>query len=68
MNAKKIMKNLAGLSTGLAVTVAFFNVALLITELVKTVTDDGIDPLDDEIVSLNSEDLKEAEWMAAEDM
>ena len=41
MNAKKIMKNLAGLSTGLAVTVAFFNVALLITELVKTVTDDG---------------------------
>ena len=25
MNAKKIMKNLAGLSTGLAVTVAFFN-------------------------------------------
>ena len=41
MNAKKIMKNLAGLSTGLAVTVAFFNVALLITELVKTVTGDG---------------------------
>ena len=41
MNAKSIMKKLSGLSTGLAVTVAFFNVALLITELVKTVTDDG---------------------------
>jgi len=41
MDAKKIMKKLSGLSTGLAVTVAFFNVALLLTELVKTVTDDG---------------------------
>jgi len=41
MNARKIMKRLSDISTGLAVTVAFFNVALLITELVKTVTDDG---------------------------
>ncbi|MBP3895382.1 MAG: hypothetical protein J6D07_02835 [Mogibacterium sp.] len=41
MNAKRIMKKLSGFSTGIAVAVAFFNVALLITELVKTVTDDG---------------------------
>lgn len=34
------MKKAAGASTGLAVAVAFFNVALLVTELVKVVTAD----------------------------
>ena len=43
LNAKKIMKKLAEASTGLAVAVAFFNVALLVTELVKTVTSDGLE-------------------------
>lgn len=38
MNAKKLMKKAAGASTGLAVAAAFFNVALLLVELVKTVS------------------------------
>ena len=42
-NAKKIMKRAAEASTGLAVAVAFFNVALLVTELVKTVTSEGLE-------------------------
>ena len=58
MNAKKIMKNLAGLSTGLAVTVAFFNVALLITELVKNVTDDGPDLGTEEAFELGKDELE----------
>ena len=58
MNAKKIMKNLAGLSTGLAVTVAFFNFALLITELVKTVTDDGPDLGTEEAFELGKDELE----------
>ena len=41
MNAKKIMKKAADASTVLSVAVAFLNVALLVTELVKTVTSDG---------------------------
>ena len=52
------MKKLAGLSTGLAVTVAFFNVALLITELVKTVTDDGPDLGSGEAFELGEEELE----------
>ena len=58
MNAKSIMKKLAGLSTGLAVTVAFFNVALLITELVKTVTDDGPDLGTEEAFELGKDELE----------
>lgn len=38
MNAKKLMKKAAGASTGIAVAAAFFNVALLLVELVKTVS------------------------------
>ena len=41
VNAKKIMKKAAGASTGLAIAVAFFNVGLLLTQLVKTVTEDA---------------------------
>ena len=37
LNARKIMKKAADASAGLAVAVAFLNVALLVTELVKTV-------------------------------
>lgn len=40
INAKKIMKKAAEASTGIAVAVAFLNVALLVTELVKAVTMD----------------------------
>lgn len=58
MNAKRIMKKLAGASTGLAVAVAFFNVALLVTELVKTVTDDGTDPAPEEAFGLGEEELE----------
>ena len=58
MNAKSIMKKLSGLSTGLAVTVAFFNVALLITELVKTVTDDGPDLGTEEAFELGKDELE----------
>ena len=58
MNAKKIMKKLAGASTGLAVAVAFFNVALLVTELVKTVTDDGPEPAPEEMLGLGEEELE----------
>lgn len=58
MNVKSIMKKLAGLSTGLAVTVAFFNVALLITELVKTVTDDGPDLGTEEAFELGKDELE----------
>jgi hypothetical protein len=58
MNAKSIMKKLSGLSTGLAVTVAFFNVALLITELLKTVTDDGPDLGTEEAFELGKDELE----------
>ena len=58
LNANKIMKKLAGASTGLAVAVAFFNVALLVTELVKTVTDDGPEPVPEEMFGLGEEELE----------
>ncbi|MBR2707565.1 MAG: hypothetical protein IKE74_10095 [Mogibacterium sp.] len=58
MDAKKIMKKLSGLSTGLAVTVAFFNVALLLTELVKTVTDDGSELGTEDAYGLEGESLE----------
>ena len=57
-NANKIMKKLAGASTGLAVAVAFFNVALLVTELVKTVTDDGSVTAPEEAFGLGEEALE----------
>ena len=52
------MKRLSELSTGLAVTVAFFNVALLITELVKAVTDDGPELMAEEAAELGKESLE----------
>ncbi|MBE6042600.1 MAG: hypothetical protein E7220_08800 [Clostridiales bacterium] len=58
MDAKKIMKKLSGLSTGLAVTVAFFNVALLLTELVKTVTDDGSELGTEDAYGIEGESLE----------
>ena len=58
MNAKRIMKKLAEASTGLAVAVAFFNVALLVTELVKTVTDDGSVTTPEEAFGLGEEALE----------
>lgn len=48
MNAKRIMKKAAEASTGIAVTVAFLNVALLVLQLVKTVTTDEMKRLLDE--------------------
>ena len=41
-------KALQGAGTGLAVAVAFFNVALLIVQLVKTVTEDNVIAEEDE--------------------
>ena len=58
LNAKKIMKKAAGASTGLAVAVAFFNVALLITELVKAVTDDGSELGTEDAYGLEGESLE----------
>lgn len=41
IDAKKIMEKAAGASTGLAVAVAFLNVALLVTKLVQTVSEEA---------------------------
>ena len=41
IDAKKIMDKAAGASTGLAVAVAFLNVALLVTKLVQTVSEEA---------------------------
>ena len=40
INTKKIMEKAAGASTGLAVVVAFLNVALLVVKLVETVSEE----------------------------
>ena len=42
MDAKKVMDKAAGASTGLAVAVAFLNVALLVAKIVKTVSEDVV--------------------------
>ena len=41
IDSKKIMEKAAGASTGLTVAIAFLNVALLVTKLVKTVTEEA---------------------------
>ena len=56
MNAKKIMKKAADASTILSVAVAFLNVALLVTELVKTVTSDDPEITGDDEMELEKID------------
>lgn len=59
MNTKKLMKKAAGASTGIAVAAAFFNVALLLVELVKTVSvNETILAELEETGSENAEELK----------
>ena len=41
IDAKKIMEKAAGASTGVAVAAAFFNITLLIVQLVKTVSEEA---------------------------
>lgn len=41
INTKKLMEKAAGASTGLAVAVAFLNVALLVVKLVETVSEEA---------------------------
>ena len=41
IDTKKIMDKAAGASTGLAVVIAFLNVALLVTKLVQTVSEEA---------------------------
>jgi len=41
INTKKIMEKTAGVSTGLTVAIAFLNVALLVTKLVQTVSEEA---------------------------
>lgn len=41
IDTKKIMEKAAGASTGLTVAIAFLNVALLVTKLVQTVTEEA---------------------------
>ena len=41
IDAKKIMEKAAGASTGLTVAIAFLNVALLVTKLVQTVSEEA---------------------------
>ena len=41
INTKKLMEKAAGASTGVAVAAAFFNIALLIVQLVKTVSEEA---------------------------
>ena len=40
INTKKIMEKAAGASTGIAVTVAFLNVALVVLKLVQAVSEE----------------------------
>ena len=40
IDANKLMKKAAGASTGLTVAIAFLNVALLVTKLVQTVSEE----------------------------
>ena len=42
INAKEVMDKAAGASTGLAVAVAFLNVALLVVKIVQTVSEDVV--------------------------
>ena len=41
INTKKIMEKAAGASTGLTVAIAFLNVALLVTKIVQTVSEEA---------------------------
>ena len=41
IDTKKLMEKAAGASTGLAVAVAFLNVALLVTKLVQVVSEEA---------------------------
>ena len=41
VNAKKVMEKAAGASTGVAVAAAFFNIALILVQLVKTVSEEA---------------------------
>lgn len=41
IDTKKLMEKAAGASTGLTVAIAFLNVALLVTKLVKTVSEEA---------------------------
>ena len=41
IDTSKIMKKAAGASTGLTVAIAFLNVALLVTKLVQTVSEEA---------------------------
>lgn len=40
IDAKKVMKKASGASTGLAVAVAFMNIALLVAKIVQAVTEE----------------------------
>ena len=41
IDANKLMKKAVGASTGLTVAIAFLNVALLVTKLVQTVSEEA---------------------------
>ena len=41
IDTEKIMKKAAGASTGVAVAAAFFNIALIVINLVETVTEEA---------------------------
>jgi hypothetical protein len=41
VNTKKLMEKAVGASTGLTVAIAFLNVALLVTKLVQTVSEEA---------------------------
>ncbi len=41
IDAKRLMEKAAGASTGLTVAIAFLNVALLVTKLVQTVSEEA---------------------------
>ena len=43
LNLKKINEKLTGVSAGLTVAIAFINVALLVVNIVKTVTEEDIE-------------------------
>jgi hypothetical protein len=41
INTEKILEKAAGASTGVAVAAAFFNIALILIQLVKTVSEEA---------------------------
>lgn len=59
MNTRKLMKKAVEASTGLAVAAAFFNVALLLVQLVKTVAADEAILAELEAAKLEDTDAEE---------